>query len=255
MITGRKIGESGVQDVVARGEVVALVNRYALRELRPDQVGIYEAEACNELLDRDQEVFSRELLDDFRDTLPGKSLLMGHAWGDVGIGRVIAARIDDSAGYWRLMATFYLLKETDGALCAKLDGGVAWAVSIGFYAPSRVVGQDDDGRTIGVYERGPNGERGEALELSLVFLGAQYNAEVLSAKSAGRKDRCGRDALTCEIEADVLQRSLWAVKELQDQCRFDRPGRPRRLDLSLVELAQKRAALETQLLTACRGRR
>jgi hypothetical protein len=252
---GFKVSASdAVLDVQAREQALALVNRYALKPQRSDDVAIFEAEAANELIDRDTEAFSTEILTDFAETLPGKSLLVGHEWGPVGVGRIIAARLDDEEGYQRLLATFFVLKQTDADLITKLEAGVAWAVSIGFYAPQRKAYVLDDGRTVSIYERGPAGEKGEAIELSLVFLGAQYNAEVTGMKAAGGKDpRCGRDVDACQHEVDVLRRELWTVKRLQDRARYDRPGLPRRTDLDLVSLDRKRVELVERLAASCRG--
>lgn len=159
---------------------LALIQSYALREVGADEVRVYEANVANNQVDRDNERFSEEILQDFAETLPGKSVLIGHQWGPPGVGRVFKALLVQQDDRQWLRASFFIPKLGNEKLINDIDLGVATWVSIGFYAPDRVEIIGKDGQPVyREYRRGPNGERGEAIELSFVFLGAQYDAAVI----------------------------------------------------------------------------
>lgn len=163
-----------------------LINGYALEPLKATDVAVYTLRVANDQVDRDGERFNVEVLHDFAATLPGKSLLEGHAWGPVGIGRFFKAWVEQVDGVTWLMAKCYLLTADEDAaeMIVKLNGGIASFVSIGFAAPSRVQVTDGMGAyQFSEYRRGPNGEQAEAIEASLVFLGAQYDAAVMKSMS------------------------------------------------------------------------
>jgi hypothetical protein len=257
MTTGKKTVESGYQLPTVDDATMARINEFALTPLRPADVAVIQAEASDDQVDRDGEAMSLEVLEDFASTAAGKSWLIAHEWSVPGVGRITQGWLEEEeGGRVVLMVEAYLLRQdpTAAELVRKIESGVAPFVSIGFYAPRRVTKLLDDGRQIQQYVRGADGEPGELIEVSSVFLGSNYGAVITSAKAAGRKHAgCGRDELTCAIEADVLRKELWATKELIDRARYDRPGLPRRTDLPLVELDQKRVELTERLAASCRG--
>src|SRR2546422_9879680 len=57
---------------------LALINRYALRELSAAEVYVRAMALCNTRYDRSQERFPVAYLQRFQDTIPGKSLLQNH---------------------------------------------------------------------------------------------------------------------------------------------------------------------------------
>jgi hypothetical protein len=174
---------------------LALINEYALAKLGAGDVAVYTMQVANDQVDRDGERFSLEVLQDFASTLPGKGLLEGHDWGPVGIGRFFKAWIEPAPGgvNW-LMGRAYLLREdTEAAqMIVKLNGGIAAFVSIGFFAPERAEVVDAAGRTYREYRRGLQGQPAEALEASLVFLGAQYDATVVKKMTAALAEKYGK---------------------------------------------------------------
>jgi hypothetical protein len=158
-----------------------IINSYAVKTLTEDEVAIYEGNVANSRIDRDGERFNEDVLADFADSLPGKSLLVGHNWAGPGVGRFFKAWLVEDDGAMWLRGAFYLLKKDPDAqaLITKIDGGVAWALSVGFSCPDRMVMTGRDGSILyAEYRRGPNGERAEAMEASLVFLGAQFDAQI-----------------------------------------------------------------------------
>ena len=189
------------------GDQLARINRYALAELSTEQVYVRTAYLAHNGIDRDREAFDSALLADFARTLPGKGLFVRHPGGwdgdsGPGVGRwfeaqVVRMSLDEARAALRqpglrfppgveeaelLEASFYVPRTGKNAdLIADVDAGVAADVSIGFSASRRSV-IEQDGAEIGWTIHGP----GEALEGSLVWLGAQPGARV--AKAAGGRN-------------------------------------------------------------------
>jgi len=187
---------------------LALIRRFALREVGAEEVRVYEARVANNRVDRDHERFSEEILADFADTIVGKSVLIGHQWGPPGVGRVFKAALVEQDGVLWLTASFFIPVLGNEKLLNDIDLGVATWVSIGFYAPDRVEILGKDGRPIyHEYRRGPGGERGEAIELSFVFLGAQYDAAVVKGLLGALRRQCRRPEA-----ARALERALGRMK-------------------------------------------
>jgi hypothetical protein len=155
-----------------------LINRHSLKPLAATDVETYTFRVCNDQVDRDGERFSLEILHDFADSLPGKGLLEAHEWGAPGVGMFYKAWVENLDGVNWVMAKCYLPRAAKDSADAitKIDSGIAKWVSIGFYAP-RQVGVNG----VQEYRRGLNGEKGESLECSLVFLGAQYQAGIVKS--------------------------------------------------------------------------
>jgi hypothetical protein len=177
----KAVGEPSPTDMAA-------INRLALKELQHSEVAVFDLRVCSNQVDRDSERFSEEVLEDFVATLPGKSLLEGHDWGPVGIGRFFAAQLAEDGPVTWLMGRCYLDRQDaeSATMIRRMETGIAWADSIGFYAPDRVMVMGPDGTPLfSEYRRGPNGEKAETIEVSLVFLGAQYDAAVAKRAAAG----------------------------------------------------------------------
>ncbi len=181
-------------------EQLSAVNQYALNELTADEVYVRTMYLAHNAIDRDREVMDAALLADFARTLPGKGLFVRHPTGwdgdsGPGEGRFFEARVLDMSLeearkllneprlVWPeseqqakvLEATFYTVRiDENKALLAKMDAGVAGDVSIGFWASDRTAIMDASGERIASRLQAP----GEALEASLVWLGAQPGARI-----------------------------------------------------------------------------
>lgn len=179
------------------------INALAISTLTADQVYVRTAYLAHNAIDRDQDVFDDALLDDFARTLPGKGLFIKHprsADGDSGpgIGRWFEARVVEMSHEearialrepgltWppgsqraKLLETSYYIPRSpkNADFIIDIDAGVAADVSIGFRAAESTPIQDGDGRTIAYRLQAP----GEALEGSLVWLGAQPGARTVKA--------------------------------------------------------------------------
>ena len=179
---------------------IAKINKFALVELKPEQVYTRSYLMAHNGIDRDKERFSEDILKDFSITLPGKGFFVeGHpsSWsgkGQPGEGRFYDAHIKEMTpeefknitneeiklpeGVKMakvLWGDAYLLKlDSNTDTLAKIDAGIYSYVSIGFKAPLVDV-TDKNGNVIyGEYR-----SKGEAMEGSLVWLGAQPGASAM----------------------------------------------------------------------------
>lgn len=204
-------------------EDMAAINRLALKELEPEDVAVFRGQVANNQIDRDGERFHEDVLADFSETLPGKSLLASHNWSSLGIGRWFAAWLEprDEDDRVTLMAKAYFLRGPADETIRLIEGGVVWALSIGFFAPSRIELKDPDGYgEYAEYRRGPNGEKAEAIEASVVMLGAQFDAQLVKVarrtKALASEPRCacGRLEDLCQLDQAVVTGELALVDRL-----------------------------------------
>lgn len=180
-------------------EQLAKINTdFAIVPLTADQVYVRKFLLAHNAIDRDRERFSEALLDDFARTMPSKGLLWGHQWGPPGKGLFFDATTETMTAEQFTALTgetpnlpegvsmvkvlwcwAYLLKIAEnGGIIANLDGGVYRHVSIGFKAEHREAITDQHGnRLFDEYK-----PKGEALEGSLVWLGAQPGATAQKAR-------------------------------------------------------------------------
>lgn len=188
----------------ASDDQLAKINTFALEPLTADQVYVRRFLVAHNGIDRDRERFSDDLLDQFSKTLVGKGLFLdGHPGGWSGSGAPGSGRWFDAGVEFMTPQEFkqltgeevnlpeavtqvkalwgeaYMLKTLSyidewGQL---IDAGIVSFVSIGFSAPRKSITDDNGNYLYGEYH--PNGE---ALEASLVWLGAQPGASVKSAQ-------------------------------------------------------------------------
>lgn len=181
---------------------LAAIRMFTLADIPADQLVVREYILAHNAIDRDDEVFDEGLLRDFANTLPGKGVFITHpgGWsgsGAPGEGRVFAARAEsmsidaartalkqpdlawppDRSDALLVYASAYFVRTPDNAsLLVKQDAGIVSDVSIGFSAASRQPVRDSEGRELQARRWvGP----GEALEMSLVWLGAQPGARAV----------------------------------------------------------------------------
>lgn len=189
-------------------EQLAAINVYALDALTADQVYVRTAYLAHNGIDRDNEVFDGALLREFARSLPGKGLFVRHpgGWdGDSGPGvgrwfeaRVVSMTVDEARAALRepnlqwpdgteqaelLEASYYIPRSDKNAdLITDVNAGVASDVSIGFRASQRTDIMDANGEVIARRLHAP----GEALEGSLVWLGAQPGARTVKSLERDR---------------------------------------------------------------------
>ena len=185
-----------------------IINSFAKRELKPDEVYIATMHLANDQVDRTYERFPVSYLEQFAETIVGKSLLIGHDHHGAPEGLFYKAELVkgdppedcafaaiDSAGQATYLApSFYVVRtRRNEHLRAQIDGGVYRYVSIGFHyedlvcdlcgksifdpACPHIPGHDYDGEACTAAYAG----QAEAGEGSIVYLGAQYGAELKQA--------------------------------------------------------------------------
>jgi len=180
-------------------EMLARVNAYALKDLAAGEIYVRRCLLAHNAIDRDNERFPETLLDNFAATLPGKSLLFGHdrrSYFPLGLffdatteGITVeqfkaltgeTPRLPEGMTSVKILwGWFYIVKTPSAAdMLANLEAGVYRHVSIGFNAADLVgVKKEINGPTLYWEYVGP----GEALEGSLVWLGAQPGATAQKA--------------------------------------------------------------------------
>lgn len=196
---------------------LALINRFARRELGADEVYTFTLRLCDNDVDRDFERFDDAALDQLAPMFVGVSGVFDHQWSAHGqTARIYRAEVADGGGtltedgrpYRYLKGWAYLMRTGENAaLIAEIDGGIKREVSVGC-AVERVLcsicgqpledcphekGEEYGGRVCHGVLTGAT----DAYEWSFVAVPAQRRAGVI--KSAGRRNedeaRLGRKYL------------------------------------------------------------
>lgn len=212
----RAVGKaSGTPDA---GQLAAIA-RFTLDEIPAEQLVVREYALAHNAIDRDGECFDEPLLAQFASSLLGKGVYIKHPTGWTGDGgpaegRVYATRVDtmsledarallrepkltlppDRTEVHLLMANaYYVRTDENPALLVKHAAGIVGDVSIGFSTkngPVRVL--DNEGIELNVWRwKAP----GEALEMSLVWLGAQPGARAVKSARTEANDMELKDQL------------------------------------------------------------
>lgn len=203
---------------------LSAISGYTLAEVPAEKLYVRTFIVAHNAIDRDKECFDEALLADFARTLPGKGLFIKHpsGWdGDSGPGkgRWFAASLErmsldearkllrEPSLQWPpgietavlMQADVYMVRTASNAdLQDEIDAGIVGDVSIGFNAKDyeRVV--DTNGVELNAWRlTGP----GEALEASLVWLGAQPGARAIK----GAKQSPEIDDVTLQEQYDALK--------------------------------------------------
>ncbi|MBB5769108.1 hypothetical protein [Xanthomonas euroxanthea] len=195
----------------ASADQLTSIRQYTLADMPADKLYVRTFAIAHNAIDRDRECFDEALLADFARTLPGKGLFIKHpsGWdGDSGPGkgRWFAAKLermslDEARTLLRepelkfppgvetavlLMADAYLVRTAGNAdLLEEIDAGVVGDVSIGCTVKDYERLVDEQGNELNAWRLvGP----GEALEASLVWLGAQPGARAVKGAQRTEED-------------------------------------------------------------------
>lgn len=210
-----------------------LINRFTLDELTEDQVYVRTAILAHSGIDRDRDAFEKALLEDFARTLPGKGLFVKHPGGwdgdsSPGVGRWFDARVvevskekarellrepglqfpeEDDKAYLLEADYFTVRTEKNSDLIIGINAGIVSDVSIGFAASKRsAMAKNDEGEVLAWRVHAP----GEALEGSLVWLGAQPGARTVKNHDRGQQGLI--DDIDTEGKAVDLEQKLKEAK-------------------------------------------
>jgi hypothetical protein len=179
-------------------EMLAKINSYALTALTADQVFVRKFLMAHNCIDRDNECFPSDMLDQFATSMPGKSMLEGHdrrsrpcgKWFDATTEEMtpeqfkaitnVEPRLPDGATSCKVLWSWGYMLKTAGndELIAAVDGGICDHCSIGFAAADLTAVRKDPNGPAQYYQYV---SPGEALEGSLVWLGAQPGATAQKA--------------------------------------------------------------------------
>jgi hypothetical protein len=187
------------------------IRPFLLRDFSLDDLYIREMWLANDQVDRSGEQFDSGYLQRFAETIVGKSVLVGHEYGNAPIGRFFKAEVKrDAKGWLWVVPAFYMPKAAGNELERdNIDSGVWSYVSIGshvdyagltcsicghayypWYTPDgedycpHIIGQSYDGATCQAVWTTDRSDMSkvEAVEGSIVYLGCQYEAAI--SKSA-----------------------------------------------------------------------
>lgn len=203
----KQLSIKAVSAVEVTPDVLATINKFSIAALTAEEIFVSKYLMAHNCVDRDRERFPDDLLVEFAATFPGKSFLIGHSRGGPGKGLFFQAstedmtveqfkaltgedaRLPDGTTTVRVLWTWqYMLNnQYNEETILNTKAGIYRHVSIGFKASDLIAvkGQFDQ---ILYYEYvGP----GEALEGSLVWLGAQPGAT--AQKAVGEDDDLPED--------------------------------------------------------------
>ena len=217
---------------------LALIHKWTRRELAADEVYVFQANLCDNEIDRDGERFTRPALEALANLLIGKTGLFDHS-GKTGdqVMRIYAVQVIDDLtranslgeSYCALSARVYLLRGGENeALIRAIDGGIKKEVSISC-AVKRVI-CSVCGKTYGregcshrkgeVYEgsicHAVLEEPTDAYEFSFVAVPAQPAAGVTKKKQKRQENDAELEALRALAEdgkayrAGLLEKTLRA---------------------------------------------
>jgi len=179
-----------------------LINDYTLDSVSKDEVVAFPIHAMNDKIDRDWEQFTLDsinrLATDKKDSGPlGKPFLFSHSRSEMAKGRIYLAETEKTGKITHLKLWVYIPNTSQyEPFIENLVYGVYWAVSVGVgvkHASCNICKADWpsnwDDQCINGHMKGSKvdkqivyreiGQIGEFYELSSVYLGAQYGAEVV----------------------------------------------------------------------------
>lgn len=208
-----KVLAVAVQRVAPSDSQMDKIKPFLLREFSADELYIRQMWLANDQPDRSYERFDLGYLGRFAETIQGKSVLIGHDYGSVPVGKFFDAEIiKDDESDWQWCAPWFYMPVSPGNQLDRdnIDSGVWSYVSIGasvdyaglicdlcgqpYYpwtsrdaqAPScpHYLGQSYDGKMATATWTAAKSDMSkvEAVEGSIVYLGCQYDAAI--AKSA-----------------------------------------------------------------------
>lgn len=186
---------------------IDLINRYTLRELKPEEVFAFNINLCDDQPDRDYERFDVRSLRKLATMFPGKPLIQDHEWSAKNQqGRIYRAQVVQDGNVNRLRASVYMVR-TPGTeeTIKQIEGGVLKEVSVGFGIKKLTCsicgkpmirswfsarcenehekGKEYNGQTcLGIME-----DPSDAFEVSFVAVPAQPEAGVTKGRAAGQQ--------------------------------------------------------------------
>lgn len=180
------------------------INRYTLRELTAEEVFTFRLAACDNQVDRDDERFTDETLEQLAQLYPGKPVLLDHNWSAKDqSARIYGAEVRTDpvrAGVKQLILRCYIprLRNTENAIAA-IETGLRKECSVGCAVRIRkcsICGGDYYENCLHIKGQEYNGQRchvnlsgaEDAYEVSMVAVPAQKEAGVVKSHEPTRQD-------------------------------------------------------------------
>src|SRR5678809_578887 len=129
--------DAGIIKVEVGDHDMQAINQQATEPLEATQVYAGRMALCNNQYDRAHERFPEGYLKRFAETIVGKSVLSGHDYRSLPVGRFYAAELQKTGGdRIDLVTRYYML--ADDELVPKIRAGVVKGVSVGFQPDRRL---------------------------------------------------------------------------------------------------------------------
>lgn len=199
---------------------LALINKYALRNLTAEDVFTFRLAACDNQVDRDYEQFTDQALDGLAPMFVGKSVLMDHVWcAGYQTARVYGAYVEAVGEVKRLMLRCYMprTEETEKTITA-IETGILKECSVGCKVErsvcsicgadqsktccSHIAGREYDGKTCVMQLDGAK----DAYEVSLVAVPAQKEAGVVKSKRYGGQEASPPEEKARDEPGSIMER-------------------------------------------------
>lgn len=238
-------------------DTLAKVRAYTLRDFAPEETYVRTFVVAHNAIDRDDEAFDEPFLDLLARTLPGKGAFEKHPLsydGDTGMpeglwfeaytqrmpqaeARAILRTPDlqfppDRSEAVLLFASMFMpVMPENAATRTKIDAGLGF-VSVGFIAETRTPIRDAAGREM---QARRIGGQGEALEASLVWLGAQPGARAVKSAQLPKGD-----PMDLQAQLDAARTEISTLKTAHTAL----TAKATKLDQIETALGDQKAALD-----------
>lgn len=118
-------------------EQLATINQFTRRPVGADEVVCFSTMSCNDMIDRDNDRFTTECVNDFAKlqgalSPVGKSFMVSHDYTKLPVGRIFGVDTKTVEGVKFLTNDVYMPKtEANKSYIDNLEYGIYWAVSVG----------------------------------------------------------------------------------------------------------------------------
>ena len=225
----------GLQNGTAAGGEIAIINRFAKRELTEGEVYTFAVRLCDNEVDRDGERFPRATLEELAELFVGKSGIFDHEWTAKGqAARIYRTEIAEEDGETEtgegrcyLKGWAYMLREGNETLIAEIEGGIKKEVSVGCSVSRRACSICGQEAGTCAHEMGKRyggklccaellGAQ-DAYEWSFVAVPAQPRAGVLKRRGGGEDG-----TLQALVRKRGSQANRWELERLEKQAALGR---------------------------------
>ncbi|MEG2429512.1 MAG: hypothetical protein RSA99_03940, partial [Oscillospiraceae bacterium] len=133
------IKSAKVEKMLVTPNELELINKYAIEDLKTENIFTFKVAICDNEVDRDFEVFTNETLKNLAELFVGKTIIKDHnGKADNQVARIFSTEIvtenkttKNDEDYARLIASCYMVKtESNKDLIAEIKAGIKKEVSV-----------------------------------------------------------------------------------------------------------------------------